>query len=299
VLKGLQLTESEIDKAIKALTPIKRNIKSLSSVLSNISDIEGSKLEQLINNLYKKSTGRDLPRINKEIGPMLSNDTALFNTIRKNYEMLSNMLCEEAGKIIYKKLVYASIDLSKSGAKAGEVLHIYVTWKITKLTGSAVPPRLTIGKYYIRETGWKVEVSDIFSLVERIGENKDNSGTVSPSNFKGAGGAVLMLTYFGEDRGLKITNRGDTYKIHKKNRLLNALQPSIGINISYLDFSTKKDVEIGTALQVGLFRNKIFFGYGLNLHMIRSQDISPRYIFLGLSFAKLEDLFKNTSAGTK
>jgi hypothetical protein len=41
-----------------------------------------------------------------------------------------------------------------------------------------------------------------------------------------------------------------------------------------LDFDRTKDVEIGTGLQLGLFKNKVFFGYGANLHLLSPKDQS-------------------------
>jgi hypothetical protein len=137
----------------------------------------------------------------------------------------------------------------------------------------------------------------MFALVKRIKEDKVNQATVSPSNFKGSGGAVLMLTFQKEDRKLKIreTNNGE-FSVQNRNRLINFLEPSFGLNVSYLDFSTEKDVEIGTGLQFGLFRNKLFFGYGLNLHMLSPKNQSPTYYYVGFSFARLGDLFKNSNS---
>ncbi|MNT17793.1 hypothetical protein D3C72_1529680 [compost metagenome] len=199
--------------------------------------------------------------------------------------------------MIYKKLVYATIDLGKSGAKNGEVLNVYVTWILdSKKDSLANSPRLPIGKYYLRETGWKTEVSDMFALIKRVKESSVNQTNVSPTNFKGSGGAVLMWTFNKADKGLKITEkRNEQYSVKRKNRFINFLEPSIGLNVSYLDFSTEKDVEIGTGLQLGLFKNKIFFGYGVNLHMISPQNQAPTYYYVGFSFAKLSDLFKSSN----
>ncbi|MCG2612816.1 hypothetical protein LZZ85_00935 [Terrimonas sp. NA20] len=287
-----------------------RLLRQLSAQLTQLSNIDGSKLNDLIGRIYIKSDSDSVKQKSRALefySLPVSNpqsperDRIIFETIREHYDELTRDLCIEAGKTIYKRLVYATIDLGKSGAKAGEVMHLYVTWKFNQPgSTTTIPPRVNIGKYYIRETGWNVEISDVFAMVERLGESHDQSGTVSPSNFKGAGGAVLMLTYYGEDRGVKITphiNGQDTaYSLQKKSRLLNALQPSFGINVSYLDFSTAKDVEIGTGFQLGLFRNKLFFGMGCNLHMIRKTDSAPLYFFLGFSFAKLQDLFKPNQA---
>ena len=106
-----------------------------------------------------------------------------------------------------------------------------------------------------------------------------------------------MWSYQREDKGLRILQRRGAdsnmqFYTKRKNVLMNFLQPSIGVNISYLDFNTTKDIEIGTGLQLGLFRNKVYFGYGVNLNLISPRD-APNYFFLGFSFAKLSDLFKD------
>ena len=140
----------------------------------------------------------------------------------------------------------------------------------------------------------------MFALVKRINEGDADPDKLSPSNFKGSGGAVLMWTYRGEDKGVRISvnnkkSRPDNsaYSVRGRKQFLNLVQPCIGVNVCYLDFSTEKDVEIGTGLQLGLFRNKIFFGYGYNLHMLKDE---PRYFYLRFSFAKLDDLFKGSSS---
>lgn len=222
-----------------------------------------------------------------------------FDLIDKNLQYISEKLSTVAGVTIYKKLIYATIDLGKSGAKNGEVLNVYLTWILnSKRDSLSNSPRLSIGKYYLRETGWRGEISDMFSLVKRSNEQNMNlnSATVSPSNFKGSGGAVLMWTFNKEDKGLVITkNTQGEYMVKRRNRFSNFLEPSIGLNVSYLDFSTGKDVEIGIGLQLGLFRNKIFFGYGINLHLLSPKNQSPNYFFIGFSFAKLSDLFKTNN----
>ena len=97
------------------------------------------------------------------------------------------------------------------------------------------------------------------------------------------------------DRGINvIPERNSDHKVTRKNRFMNFFEPSFGLNVSYLDFSTEKDVEIGTGLQLGLFKNKIFFGYGVNLHMLSPKNQSPTYFYVGFSFARLSDLFKDS-----
>ncbi|MBV4359916.1 hypothetical protein [Pinibacter aurantiacus] len=265
-----------------------------SKFLADIAQFQGSILETTIVGLpkYKLTRAEYYPTDSARQIYLKS----FYDVIDKNRDELALLLSKEAGKVIYKKLVYATIDLGKSGAKNGEVLNVYITWILdSKRDSIGNSPRLPIGKYYLRETEIKMEVADMFALVKRVNESTVDQSKVSPSNFKGSGGAVLMWTYQKKDKGIEVTkNKNGEYEVSRKNRFLNFWEPSIGFNVSYLDFDTEKDVEIGTGLQLGLFRNKIFFGYGVNLHMI-SPSQAPTYFYVGFSFAKLSDLFKNSN----
>lgn len=220
-----------------------------------------------------------------------------FEVIEKYNAELSDILSKEAGEIIYKRLVYATMDLGNSGAKSGEVLNLYLTWILDSKNDSiGNSPRLSIGKYFIRETGWKMEIADMFSLVKRINESDFDPANLSPTNFKGAGGAVLMWTFNKEDKGLYVKNKATKRKVGHRNSIINYFEPSLGLNVSYLDFDRTKDVEIGTGMQLGLFKNKVFFGYGANLHLLRPINQSPYFYYIGFSFANLSDLFQNSSS---
>jgi hypothetical protein len=273
-----------------------REIAQSMNALYELAKFEGSILERVINE-GPASTIQSYSSDTSYFGRMVSRRRNLINRLEANADTIAVTLTKITGQLLYKKLVYATIDLGKSGSKEGEVLTIYVTWMLNSKTDSlSNSPRLPIGKYYLRETGWKVEITDMFALIKRINEADVDQAKVSPTNFKGSGGAVLMWTYQKEDRGLQVTwdAAKNDFSVRKKNVFWNFLQPSIGLNVSYLDFTTEKDVEIGTGLQLGLFRNKIFFGYGVNLHMLSPRNQSPTYFYLGFSFAKLQDLFKGS-----
>jgi len=214
----------------------------------------------------------------------------LINTYK---DSLAILVARKAGEQIYKKLIKASIDLGKSGAAEGETLSLYLTWILDGSDSLQNSPRLEIGKYQLINSGWGLEVADMFALVNRSHPSRTVDPThTSPSVFKGTGGAVLMWTYSKEDKGLNVNENKNGYYTRRKNVFMNFLQPSFGINVSYLDFNTSKDVEIGTGLQLGLFHNKVYFGYGVNLNLLSPKD-APFYFFLGFSFAKLSDLFKD------
>jgi hypothetical protein len=276
-------------------------IYECSSNLSELSRFKGSTLDKIINHFANKN-GLIINNMKSSTGEVFTTQREKEKEFYKELyeaaiENISDSLSQVAGRLIYKKLIYATIDLGKSGSKSGEVLNIYVTWILdSKKDSLSNSPRLPIGKYYLRETGWKLEVTDMFSLVKRIHEPNGDALDVSPSNFKGSGGAVLLWTYNREDKGnYKTKNTSGTVVKRKKwfGNSANFLEPSVGLNVSYLDFSTTKDVEIGTGLQVGIFHNKIFFGYGVNLHMLSPKQY-PFYYFIGFSFAKLSDFFTST-----
>ncbi|GAB2799547.1 hypothetical protein GCM10027275_51770 [Rhabdobacter roseus] len=287
-------------------TKFSENIDLINETMLNldlVSRFKGSELEFILDRkdsqliaLKKNITLEKIDSIRNEYDVEIREK--YYNLIINYFPEISEELSKLAGREIYKKLVHANIDLGKSGAKNGEVLNLYVTWKIdSKINVNQNPPRLSLGKYYLKDTGWKLEIADMFSLVKRINEPTSTEDTLlSPSNFKGTGGAVLMWTFNSLDRGIKLVDRNGTEKIIRKNRFINFVEPSIGINISYLDFSTGKDVEIGTGIQAGLFRNKIYFGYGANLHLLRPRDQNPYYFFLGFSFTKLSDFFKDSKS---
>lgn len=271
----------------KVINENKELIMDGSLSLSKLSSFKGSQLYKIIRN-YSLELG--------VLDSLYDRHDGIYGFIEDNRNTVAELVSKEAGKIIYKKLIYANIDLGKSGAQNGDVLNIYLTWIIASQPNSlSKSPRLPIGRYNLRETGWKLEVSDMFSIIKRIDESIVNQSSVSPTNFKGSGGAVLLWTYNKEDKGIKIKKKNtDLIKIKTKNKLMNFFEPSFGLNVSYLDFSTEKDVEIGTGLQLGLFSNKIFFGSGINLHLVSPKNQSPYYLYVGFSFARLSNLFKDT-----
>ena len=196
---------------------------------------------------------------------------------------LVDYLAQESSKIIYLNLDYATIDLLKERGQEGDYLYIYVVLeenerRASVFEGKARQKVLPIGRYLLRNTGWRTRISDSFILAHRINEPDAAQNTnVSPSNFKGAPGLSLLLTR-------RKTGNEDE-------KLLNAFQPSIGIDVSYLDFSRDDDIEIGAGIILGLFDNQIFFSGGVNLNSTAKNEESPYYFGVGFSFANLANKF--------
>jgi hypothetical protein len=161
------------------------------------------------------------------------------------------------------------IYLRKEDAKRGDVLrvlllHFHPDFKADGKTANGSPSTETLAEIYIDEFGWKSDVVDSFLLVR--------SADKKISNFKGAAGASLLWSYRPRAKNSYSFNR--------------TLTPSIGANVSYLDFDPDKEIEIGAGIIFGIFQNSIHFGYGWNLNY----DGKHRgYSFLGFSFGKIQD----------
>ena len=216
-----------------------------------------------------------------EIGDdyVLLNSSTYQIVIERVKVKLIDEIAIRASKQIFIDLDYATVDLLKEGGKNGDVLYLNVIVAGKSKRSSNTPSSITqkvfpIGRYKLRKTGWKADVSDSFLLINRLNESAANNiNSLSPSNFKGAPGVTLNATFL---------NNGNP-----KNWFINFVEPSIGVDVSYVDFDTEKDVEIGVGVVIGFFNNKIFGTIGLNLNSTGGDENEPYYFGLGFSFAKL------------
>lgn len=178
-------------------------------------------------------------------------------------------LAYRASQQIYKKLHIGKLQLKSRDIADNSILTIQAIWH----TDPDQPPQLLpIATFYLRRLGWNLIPSESALLVDRINDDLVGSNpNISPSNFKPAAGASLLWTY----------SKGRLVKGKNELGFLGSIEPSVGINVSYLDFSTSKDFEVGAGLMVGLFSNKLFFSYGYNFS---AEGIAPGYLGIGFSF---------------
>lgn len=183
----------------------------------------------------------------------------------------SDSVIRYINEFLANQFVTATIDLKKAGVKEGETLSITMLWsKSFKTKSDNEYDPLTVASFQVKELGWRLNVASSIILVNRPGiESNSLPNNYSPSRFKGSPGVSLLATY----TGLK----------ERSGSFLERLSPSFGLNVSYLDFDTSKDVEIGAGLILGLFRNRVFFTYGFNLNV----PDKPGYIGVGFSFAEI------------
>ncbi len=264
------------DTTYQAQIKIKDEIDRSTELIHKFLEFKGTFIEEFLNN------NNELNASNRFGASKLSNDS-IIKIIKTNRKFVSDALALEASEILTKNLYTATIDLLKERASEGDFLYLkLVIEEYDKRDDKKTPDRMIkktfpIGRYEIRRTGWQLDVFDSFILVNRINENRDMSGAVSPSNFKGAPGASLMFTWRKDDRA--------------KQKFWNTVQPSVGLDVSYLDFSTEDDVEIGVGLIFGIFDNNIHGILGINLNSTGPNESSPYYFGVGLSFAKLIDKY--------
>ena len=73
--------------------------------------------------------------------------------------------------------------------------------------------------------------------------------------------------------------------VKSRSRFLLTVQPSFGINASFVDFDPDQDLEIGLGLVFSLFGSTIQVSYGWNLHV----DDHRKYWAIGIGFVELAD----------
>lgn len=256
----------DIDIPSTDQTRIRSIINNSISILEYLTRIEGTKIDQFLKN-YPLN---DLQNITK---------TKLLSDLQNNghYEKLTDSIAFKAGEILYQNLNYATVNLLNEGGQEGDYLYLYVVLvkkEIRNEKVQVIKEFLPIGSYELKDTKWNIGVLDSFTLIHRLNEPSSDTTGVSPSNFKGSPGVSLLFTR---------RNDGD----YDKNKFWNFLEPSIGVNVSYVDFSVDDDVEIGSGLVLGLFNNKILFTGGINLNNTGSGESNPFYFGIGFSFANL------------
>jgi hypothetical protein len=160
----------------------------------------------------------------------------------------------------------ATIDLTRLRVLEGDILRIIVT------NHHGPAPRSDTFEFRILDTGWETKQDATLLLVKRV-ENLTTAPDVE-NNFKPAAGTSFLV---------KFTSR---------NRLWNFIDPSFGVNGSFLDFRADKDFEIGVGPVVSVFNGIIQVSAGWNLHVTKDRF----YWSLGLGFldiaGKLKELKK-------
>ena len=226
-------------------------------------------------------------------------------TVRNNeYEFTdfwARLLATKAATQLYKKLIIGKIDLSKHTIADNDKLRIFVLWH----TEPGNPPqKLPIATFTLRRLGWNLVVTESAMLIDRINDDlAANSPDFTSSNFSPTGGASCLWTFTPGDQVRPWRNDNGVEKGRRKwhpnkgeyrNKLgfLGRLRPSIGINVSYVNFVESKDFEIGAGPIVGLFNNKLFFTYGYNFS---AEGLSPWYMGVGFSFSNVFSSVSNAA----
>lgn len=208
------------------------------------------------------------------------------NTVLKNHFIhFQEEIAEAAGKIIFNKMLYATIDLQKANAQPDQVLEIFVVWKnitpnMNETDGEEANENdkgandeylLPAGKFKVLRTGWHLAFPESAFLVQRLNEDLVSTD-VSPSNFKPTAGISMVWSYHNDLRGQKL------------NKFFRWLEPSFGINVSYADFTTAKDYEVAVGPVMGLWGNRVLLTGGYNFSIAGQ---SPFYVGFGLSFSNI------------
>ena len=171
----------------------------------------------------------------------------------------------------------AVIELPEDKLTSGDRIEI----NVTNHFGTA-PQRLT-WRLKVLDTGLHVKQDATLLLVKRSQETKKEGQNGSDgdidneleleSNFKPAPGSSFLF---------KLTTRNST---------INFIDPSIGINGSFLDFRSDKDLEIGIGPVFSVFNGILQVSVGWNLNV----DSDRFYWSLGLGFLDIAGKLKERS----
>jgi hypothetical protein len=193
---------------------------------------------------------------------------------------------------VYRKLVDGQIVPSRIGAKPGDTIIIdvlvYADGQARNQDSACKPAAVvavdplaakfvafTVAAIEVYHFGLHVGVTDSFLLIKRIHEADPSDPNAVENNFRPAPGASLLWS-----------------NIHRPEEpgswLSRSVAPSLGLNVSFLNFNKTKTYELGVGPIVGLFRDQVQLGAGVNLNGDGSLH-DRLYAFIGLSFARLAE----------
>ncbi|MGC4023338.1 MAG: hypothetical protein QM734_16030 [Cyclobacteriaceae bacterium] len=277
--------------------------------LSSRFDADTMKIENSANTIIEfdqifsrfKGSSILFSELTSQRGYDFSNNNSIEDQIKSflrdqsSYNYIRDEFAKEAGKEIFKKMVYATIDLSKANLPEGSQLDIAVVWYNAegniiqdKNSMTSNGTELWTASFIVKKTGWHFDVTESALLIQRIGEDKLRGGNypLSPSDFKPTAGASMMWSFYNTFR-TKTRIKSGVEKEYGFVKFIHWLEPSFGLNVSYLDFRTDVNFEVGAAPIIGLFQNRLFFmpiGYNFSV-----ENQSPWYMGVGFSFSKVYD----------
>ncbi|MBW3565439.1 MAG: hypothetical protein KY459_11995 [Acidobacteria bacterium] len=218
----------------------------------------------------------------EELEKKISQQLTWLATNLRQESARSSVKMDEILESLLFDVAEGQVSLAEQGARPGDIVKIYLVHDpgpplyVQSSAGATAQKQYTIARIEVQDFDWRTDITDSFLLIKRINDSDSDDEDRSSSNFKGAGGVSL---FFSKDA-----------RPHKA-WLLRSLDPSLGVNLSYLDFSNVKEIELGVAAILGLFRNQVQIGYGLNLNVTEDRD----YFFVGLSFAKIKENMGGTN----
>jgi len=183
------------------------------------------------------------------------------------------------------QLTTGYISLSNEKASDGAMVIIRVEARNMDGREAGIPALFEVA---IKQYGAKVHLTDSLMFIKRKGINGMNPQKLDAVNFAPAPGLNFGVTFF---------RRGQS----PLDKLYRALAPSVGVNVSYLNFKDNPDeeeggdVQLGAGPMVGLFNNKIYLTYGWNFNVPDKRQ----YWGIGFSFIDTAKFIKDKATGEK
>lgn len=159
---------------------------------------------------------------------------------------------------------------------------------------------LYVAKFQLTDRGWHAKTTENFMLVNRVNEDLlPSSYPLNSTQFNPTGG--ISLTWglrndyrvnkrikFDRQTNLPLFTRKGNLKYNRGSvffqRTFKWMEPSFGVNFTYLNFREGQNFEVGVGPTIGLFNNTFYLSTGWNLMELKDR---PFYLGIGASILNL------------
>lgn len=150
-------------------------------------------------------------------------------------------------------------------------------------------PRSWIWRLEVRDMGVHLKQDNTLLLVKRLGSINSSGGEDKIDKIDEKSGPKQA----GEEKELEsdfkpVAGASFLFKYTARSRIWNSIDPSVGVNASFVDFRKDKDLELGVGPALSLFDGVFHFNFGWDL-MVNSKRF---YWSIGIGFLGVSDKVK-------
>ncbi len=153
-----------------------------------------------------------------------------------------------------------SVDLSCYDLRPGDTLEFSIK---DEATGESV-----VRRFQVRDYGWNFSLATAVLFTRQTIPRPSARGEPAKRTFQPAPAIVASVSW----------------KYQYPNAYVgywwNLLSPSLGVAVAHVDFDSTKEVEVAPAVNLGLFNNTVYLGYGRDVMI----ETGRNYMYFGFGF---------------